>query len=441
MRASLFVTTFFALVTIALLGALPLWLDEILQLMETRDPSIAQMLVELPRNSGASPLGYLVQHYTLGLTGYSIEKARLPAALFGIATVLVVALLAAELGVRYYWLAAALFAVFPESLRYATESRIYSQALFFSVLSTLFYVMLAKRPTALLAAGYWLALTLAVYTHPYSVSVGLAHPLWSVAQRDFRTALRGGVAFALAMVAFLPWYLWSKAEWASGIVHQGFHFSFSARTPLMLFREVAGAGYWGSAVLLVLCTIAIARRGPPIRAQHLLLLLIAVPWVCVLPADALAGYFVAARQFIWILPAAAVLAAMAIERHVRIAVVLYALLGMVCIRQSIRYFTAPHENWQAATAFMSDQVQGGCLIVAPSELTQLCEFFHPELERARCSAPRMVLAITPAATNQQRESAIASLIAQGYKKQRETVVGMSSILLFQRSHEPRSAGF
>ena len=434
MRAALLATALFALVSPALLGALPLWLDETLQLIETRDPSTTQMIARLPRNSGAAPLGYLVQHYALRLTGYSIRKARLPAALFGIATVLVVALLAAEAGVRYYWLAAALFAVFPESLRYATESRVYSQALFFSVLSTLIYVILAKRPTAVLAAGYWLALTLAIYTQPYSASVGLAHLLWSVVRREFRAGLYGGVAFALAILAFLPWYLWSRAAWAAGIAREGFHFSFSAKTLLMLFREVAGAGYWGSALLLVLCAIAVARRYPLTRAQHLLLFLIAVPPVCVFAADAVANYFVAARQFIWILPAVAILAAMAVERHARTAVVLYALLGVICVRQSVRYFTAPRENWQAAATFISDQVQrGACLIVAPSEHARLYEFFRPELERARCSAPRMVLAITPATTNQQRESAIAALIAEGYKEQRETAAGGSAILFFQRS--------
>jgi 4-amino-4-deoxy-L-arabinose transferase-like glycosyltransferase len=189
MRASLLVTALSALVAFGLLGALPLWLDEILQLIETRDPSTAQMIARLPRNSGAAPLGYLAQHYTLGLTGYGIQQARLPAALFGIATVLAVAFLAAEVGIRYNWLAAGIFAVFPESLHYATESRVYSQALFFSALSTLIYVVLAKRPKAVLACGYWLALTLAIYTQPYSASVGLAHLLWSAGHREFKAAM------------------------------------------------------------------------------------------------------------------------------------------------------------------------------------------------------------------------------------------------------------
>jgi hypothetical protein len=161
---------------------------------------------------------------------------------------------------------------------------------------------------------------------------------------------------------------------------------------------------------------------------------VAVPLLSVLAADALAGYFVAARQFIWILPALAILAALASERHAPTAVVLYALLAIVSVRQSVLYFTAPHENWQAAATFISAQVQGGaCLIVAPSDLAPLYDFFRPELERARCSAPRMLLAVTPAATLQRRESAIAALIAQGYKQLREADVGRSAILFFQRS--------
>jgi 4-amino-4-deoxy-L-arabinose transferase-like glycosyltransferase len=434
MRAALLVTALFAVLAFALLGTLPLWLDEILQLMETRDPSTTQMIDSLPHSAGAAPLGYLVQHYSLRLTGYSVPKARFPAVFFGIATVLAVALLAAQAGVRFSWLAAALFAAFPQNLRYATESRIYSQALFFSVLATFIYVALVKRPTAVLALGYWLALTLAIYTQPYSVCVGIAHLLWSATSREFRAAFYGGAVFVLAILTFLPWYLWSRAAWAAGILSQGVHFSFSARTLLMLFREVPGAGYWGSAALLVLCSIAVPRRGSPARVQYLFLLLLAVPVVSILAADAAAGYFVAARQFIWTLPAAAILAAMAIERHARTAVVFYALLGIFCVRQSVAYFTAQHENWQAAADAISGQVRrGACLIVAPSELAGLYQFFRPELERAGCTAPRMVLAITPATTAEQRASAISSLLAQGYQKQRETTVGRSDIFTFQRS--------
>ena len=431
-RGALLSATLFAIAALAVAGVLPLWLDEILQLRETRDTSTAAMISRLPRNSGAAPLGYLVQQTTLKITGYSIRNARLPAALFSIATVLAVALVAAEVGIRYPWLAAALFAIYPVTLRYAAESRVYSQALFLSVLATLIYVRVAKNGTWGLAAAYWLALTAAIYTHPYSASVGLAHLAWSVRQREFRTAAYGCVALALAGLAFLPWYLWSKAAWASGIVSQGFHFSASIKTPLMVFREVAGAGYWGSALLLVLCSLAILTGRPFSRFQSLLLWLIAVPLLAVVAADALAGYFLAARQFMWILPATAILAAAAVERYRQFAAVLCVLFGLVSIRQSVVYFTAPHENWEAAADVIADQVKKGAgVLVAPSNNARLYEFFRPELSLARCQAPLMVLAITPAATREERAGAVSELNAQGYRQQNEILVGKSAVLSFR----------
>ncbi|MSV35938.1 MAG: hypothetical protein EXQ47_10130 [Bryobacterales bacterium] len=138
-RSGLAAAAIFFLIASALSGVLPLWLDEILQLRETRNTSTAEMLATVPRNSGAVPLGYLVQQAVLKITGYSARWARLPAMLFGSAAVFLVALLAAELGFTRPWLSAAVFAAFPVTLRYATEARVYSQALFFSVLATLIY--------------------------------------------------------------------------------------------------------------------------------------------------------------------------------------------------------------------------------------------------------------------------------------------------------------
>ncbi|MDQ6676863.1 MAG: glycosyltransferase family 39 protein, partial [Acidobacteriota bacterium] len=140
----------------ALSGRLPLWLDEILQLTETRRASPTAMIASLPQFSGAAPLGYLVQQASLRLTGYSVRMARLPSIIFGAAAVFLTALLGAELGLKYSWQAAALFAVFPFTLRYATESRIYSMALFLSVLASYLYVRFARRPSWTWACAHWL---------------------------------------------------------------------------------------------------------------------------------------------------------------------------------------------------------------------------------------------------------------------------------------------
>jgi hypothetical protein len=195
---------------------------------------------------------------------------------------------------------------------------------------------------------------------------------------------------------------------------------------------VAGAGYWGSALLVVLCSLAIMTGRPSSRFQGLLLWLIAVPLVSVFAADALAGYFAAARQFMWILPATAILAATAVERYRNVGVVLCVLFGIVCIRQSVVFFTAPHEDWQAAAEVIADQVnKGACLVVAPADSARLYQFFRPELSRAHCQASVMVLAITPVSTREQREDAVAALTGQGYTQSSEVLVGRSAVVSFR----------
>jgi 4-amino-4-deoxy-L-arabinose transferase-like glycosyltransferase len=417
------------------LNRLPLWLDEVLQLLETRNTSAAEMLTVLPRNPGAAPLGYLVQQATLRIGGYSVRRARLPMAVFGAASVFLVALLAAELGVRRAWLAATLFAVFPLTFRYATESRVYSQALFLSVLATLLYARAAKRPTWALALLYSLVLTAAIYTQPFAGSVGMAHVLWSLTQREKSgTWLLGVSALAASVLLFLPWYFWSKDKWAAGLGPNTIHFSATVNTPLLLFREIAGAGYWGSGLLLIVCAIALTSRLPSPRTHLLLVLLIAAPLLGVLAADFIFNYFIAARQFIWVLPAVAILAASAADKYPCAGLTLAALFCAVGVMQSVKYFTAPHENIQlAARAMASEAMQGACVTtVAPKEFSRLYEFFEPQVSRDLCDSPRVVLAVPPYSTAARRTAAIVNLTSHGYKQEREALVGGSTLIFFHR---------
>jgi hypothetical protein len=434
LRPALLTAILFLIVAIPLAGVPPLWLDEILQLIETRDTSVSEMIAHLPRNSGAAPLGYLVQQATFKVAGYSVFWARFPSGIFVSLTVFFVALLGAELGLKRSWVGAMLFAVFPLTLRYAAESRVYAQALFFSELATLFYLRMARAPTWAKAGAYWIALTAAAYSQPYSASVGLAHILWSVTCRDRKTTVLGGAAFTLSITAFLPWFIWSKDKWDASLLPNALHFSATVKTPLMLFRELAGAGYWGSGLLLILCALAIKGRHLSPGVQSLLVLLIVAPVAAVLCADALFDYFLAARQFIWVLPAVAILAAAAIERYPRAGVRLSVLFGIICFWQCLRYFTAPRENWESAASAIAEQVKrGACLVVAPPEHARLYEFLSPELSRADCRSRTMVLAITPYATRAQKETGVAAFLKGRCRLEREAAVGRSVILIFDCS--------
>ena len=130
-RSAALAGVLFAAIAIPLSAVRPLWLDEILQLIETRRPSTVAMVESLRQTPGAAPLGYILQRAFLRIGGYSRAVERLPAALFGAGAVFIVGVLGTKLGLRKGWQAAGIFAVFPMMLRYATESRVYSQALFF----------------------------------------------------------------------------------------------------------------------------------------------------------------------------------------------------------------------------------------------------------------------------------------------------------------------
>ena len=195
------------------------------------------------------------------------------------------------------------------------------------------------------------------------------------------------------------------------------------------------AGRWLLGIGIAAHSLRIrSSRGPFTRAQALLILLMTVPLLSVLAGDAFAGYFVAARHFIWILPAAGVLAAGAIDRYKPPSVVLYALLGAVCIRQDVAFFTAPRENWDAAAAFLADQSSTALALPSLRPRARACTHFSIRNLRARRA--RRPEWHWPSRRSRRTNSArgIASLTSQGYIRQEEVVAGKSTILFF--GHAP-----
>jgi hypothetical protein len=407
----------------------PLWLDEILQLLDTRGTTPTELIVRLRSDAGAAPLGYLTQQSSLYISKYSVRRARLPSAVFSGGALLVTIFLAAELGLATAW-TGWIFAALPLTVRYATESRVYSEALFFSVLATFLYVRLANKPGWKLAGAYFLVLVSAAYTQPYAASVGLAHVLWSLICRERKAAWFGGSAFAATVLAFLPWYFRTGAHAAAAIGHRNPHFSVSLKTPLMLFRELAGGGYWASGLSLVLCALALVSGNVTKPTSVLIRLLITVPLVSGIAADALFDYFLAARQFIWTLPAIVILAA-ATARRRPYEVALLAILSAICVGQTIRFLAAPGEDWQAASdAIEARTKQGACLLVTPGELYSTFEFFHPNLSHLPCDQSRLILALTPYSTPDQRSEALDKVRSMHYSRESEMLVGGTTIVAF-----------
>ncbi len=430
LRALWITTAVYAVLVISLLSYKPLWLDEMLTLVEVRLPTTAEMIRELPAVPGSSPLTFLEQRYLLNAIGFSKAKARLPAAVFGIASVFAAGLLALRLGMRRPWIAAALLAIFPLTLRYSVEARPYSQGLFLSLVSTLVFLQLKDRPTLGRAALYALALALAAYSQAFAASVMGAHILWAVWQRQWRASAYAGGAAAIAVGLFLPWVIWSKASWMGGIVREQSHFSFTPKLALVISRELIGGGHVGTVVVLTLAGVCLARRRLESRSAWLLVLLVVITFAGGLVTDAAFSYFFAIRQFLWILPALAILAGAEITRGGKIAAALAVVLIFFCVRSSVLFLKDQHENWETASHAIAAEVKdGACLVTPPDGTVRLYRFFEPALPTESRTCSKMVVANSSYTLESDRRALFAQLDAQGYVTRSTREVGGVSIVV------------
>lgn len=422
----------FALLAAALISVKPLIMDEVLTLVAVRQPTLTGVLARTREHAGNVPLGFLIEHLSLRLTGYSVWLARLPLALFGIATVIAAGVLARELRAPSPLLATTLFAAFPQTLRYALEVRPYMPALLLSIVLTLLFLKLAERPTVMLAMVYALTVAATLYTLPFAAFVCGAHFLWSAIYKRWRAAMYIAAASLCAAAIFVPWYLWARAAWSEEMTVRFIRFSLTAKTPLMLFREVTGAGYWGMGVLVLLCILGAARSRMDRPTLVLLSLLIAVPLAAGLLADAVFGYFLAARQFLWILPALAILAASAWETRPRETAVLAAVAVVLCGYKSARYFTEPEADWKsAATAIAAEVDRGACVRVVPPIAQQLYAYFAPQLGQDSGNCSTVVAAAIPEFAH-ERDALFEDLTRQGFAQLRSGSVGGTSLTIFRR---------
>jgi mannosyltransferase len=431
----------YAFVVLALLSKLPLWLDELLQLLGTRGRSFAEIVEWLPGSAGAVPLPYLIQALALDLLGYSVFSARLPAALFSILSCAAVVWLARELRLHWPAVAVVLLMVLPLQWRYALEGRPYSQAMFFAILATILVVRLARQPEPLQTALYGLALAAGIYTLPLLVLFPLAHLVWislclDKAQR-LRVQIRVAIAGAAAVLLLAPWVLWANSRWAGAIAGNQGHFLLHPRLFLVLLHELPGGGYMASILLLVATGAGLASRAIARSTKVLLALLIAVPLMGTLAIDATFDYFFAVRQLIHVLPALALLAAeglrdLCARRRVLGAILVAALLG-TCVVGDLRWFSRPREDWQLAASSLKAVSQGPCVLFAPADSVDIYAFFEPDLRSRDCATQlqrSVILALSPYSPPSEVTATLTKLRSEGRTPLQETSAGGTRILYY-----------
>ena len=435
----------YAVVVLALLSKLPLWLDEILQLLGTRGRSFAQIVEWLPGSAGAVPLPYLIQALAIDLAGYSVFSARLPAALFSVLSCAALAWLARELRLQWRPVAVVLLMALPLQWRYALEGRPYSQAMFFAILGTILALRLARRPGPVQTALYGLALAAGMYTMPLLVLIPFAHFVWVSLYLDkplrLRVQIQVAIAGAAAVLLLAPWVVWANTRWAGAIAGNQGHFLLHPRLFLVLLHELPGGGYLASLLLLAAAGAGLASRGIARSTKVLLALLVAVPLLGTLTIDAIFDYFFAVRQLIPVLPALALLAAEGLRdlrsRRRILGTTLLATLLVTCVVGDVRWFSRPREDWQLAASSLKTVSQGPCVLFAPSDSVDIYAFFEPELRSRDCSKQgfaalqrSVVVALNPYSPSVEATATLAKLRAEGRTLLQETTVGGARILLY-----------
>ena len=419
-----------------------LWVDEIMQVLGTRSGTLEHTEQLTRTGVGGVPLGWLPQLFAIYLFGYSTAAARLPSALAGVGSCLTVFLTARELGLRYPLVPAILLSVLPLQFRYALEGRPYAQGVLLSAVATLVFIQLIKYQSIVWFVAYAFILVLGIYSQPFTSFTAFAHFVWTViwTRRQNRLAYFAGGALVVMALTFLPWYVYASPLWQQTIRSGGWHLQLTWKTPLMLIREITGAGYLGGAILLFLVSVGFRKASISAGMKWLLVACSVVPVICVLAVDAAFSYFLAIRQMIFILPPLILLAAdglsalmHSIQRRVVVAT---ALLAVVFICADVGWLKRPREDWGLAARAIEQlgRAHSACMLYAPRNSLPYYSLFEPRLENSVCGSSSLangsvLLAISPYATETDRGS--AQQLVEGKHLVATQPVGMTTIQIFQ----------
>ena len=435
----------YGVVLASLMCRLPYWLDELLQILGTREGSFERILAWMPTNVGSAPLPYLLQAFVVQTLGYSVFTARLPAAMFSVLSLAALVWLARELDLRRPAVALVILMVLPLQWRYALEARPNSQAMFFAVLATVLAVRCVRDAGLAPALLYALTLIAGVFTYSTLVLLPAAHLIWAflcLEGRPRRQALlRIGVAGLTAAALLAPWVFWARSQWAAAIADSQWHFLAHPRLALVIVRELSGGGYLQSIPLIATLGLGLFARSLDRTAKVLLIALASVFLAGTLIIDAYLDYFYANRQLLPIFPFLALLAAAGVQdlyrRHRTLGVALAVALLAVSVVADARWFLRPRENWQAASKALKATSADACLLIVPSGSMPLYAFFEPDLTSRDCAKQgfaalqrSIIVALSPYGPPAEVTTTLERLRNDGRTLLQETDAGGTRILFY-----------
>ncbi len=415
--STLFLAIYFFLLA---LGAAftPLWLDELHELVGTYRKSVNELLYWAQFSPGATPLNFFAQKLSLDAFGFSSLTVRLPAMVFGTASLWIFLRIAREYTKSLWLLAGILFALLPHVYRYGVEARPYSQGMFFALVAFWFWTRLEREPSTRDAIYLALAVSASLYSHVYSVFVAFGTVLWSLQNPRSRKLVI--LATFAGCLSYVPWFLIQKATQSVAPGAATYSVDWAHFTILGFIRELGGGGYFCSVPLLILATIGVIKtKDLRLLAPSLAAL------IGPLAADAVMGYYFAGRQLIFALPFLVLLATSAVAHAPKwTSAALLIPLVAASIKYDFRQATVAREDWQTPAQKLSSS--GGCVYVWSPDQLQYLQVYEPSLKQCDISkSPGEILYVST------RYSPPIDP-PRGYQKVRSERVGVAEIALYRR---------
>ena len=362
------------------LGSHSLWLDEALTIKNATDIS---HLVSVLTTSEPYMWTYMLALNVWLKIGNSEFFIRLLSSIFFVASV-VVFFKTWQLvyNTKVAFVSSLIYILHPFIIRYSQEVRAYSMALFFTGLSTYFFIKLVRRGHLLALFGYTLATMFLIYTHHFGLLILGAQVVFVVLNLKRlgfvnKVWLGVGGVFVASYPLLAIKIPQSAVNWIPDLGESG----------LMHFLMSLGGGNFVSLLTLTLSFFAgswyvltkhVKNQGGRINFEVLPVFLFFVPLVLTLAYSLLVQPAFVSRYLIIVIPAFIVLVSYTLVRLTvaKGMLVGFIILGSLAWSLLVWYgFRLPkegswektilgsHEDWRSATNFVASNAQAGDSVV------------------------------------------------------------------------------
>jgi mannosyltransferase len=389
------------------LGGRPIWYDEAFAVLYAEKSFGAMIYGTITQVQGAAAdvhplLYYFSLHLWMGLFGQSPFAVRLPSAILGVATVVLIYFLARELAGRKVGLAAALLtAIAPFHVAYSQEARMYSLLAFACLLALYFFVRFERYAGRGNLLGFTLAGALALYSHNLAFLFIAAIDSWVLLRRRWSLLKPLLVAHLGMAILFGPWLsllpaqfgkvqqaYWVPRPGPAELVRTLIVFTFNLPLP----DTVLPVALFLSLLILALAVFETWRSTRSSASQsanqQFALFLAFAPLILMFLISQVKSVYVERgllpSALVYYVALAWVLVASMMPRAIKVGLVLlYVALAALSLGYHYLYAEFPRPPFEQATAYLRQQYRADDAIVHDNKLTFFpCHYYDRSLPQS-----------------------------------------------------------